>query len=91
MIGGSGKGGKRAIEDTIPVEVPAIVDRELWQAAQDRKAHNRAMSLRNTKRKYLLRGLIFCGCGRRMVGYNANSKYREHYRYKCGSYPSIQY
>jgi hypothetical protein len=85
LIGGSGKGGKRAIEDTIPVEAPAIVDRELWQAAQDRKAHNRAMSLRNTKRKYLLRSLIFCGCGRRMVGYNANSKYREHYRYKCGS------
>jgi site-specific DNA recombinase len=85
LIGGSGKNGKRPIGDTIAIAVPALINIELWQAAQDRKVYNREMSPRHAKREYLLRGLIFCGCGRRMVGYNANSKYREHYRYKCGS------
>lgn len=83
LIGNSGKNGKRPIEDTIAISVPALIDRDMWQAAQDRKAHNRAMSARNGKREYLLRGMLFCGCGRRMVGYN--SRNGKHYRYKCGA------
>jgi site-specific DNA recombinase len=85
LIGSGGKNGKRAIEDTIKIDVPALIDAGLWQAAQHRKQHNRAISPRNSKLDYLLRGLIFCGCGRRMVGYNANTQYTTHYRYKCGS------
>ena len=83
LIGSSGKNGKRVIDDTIAIDVPALIDRALWQAAQDRKEYNRAMSARNGRREYLLRGRLFCGCGRRMVGYN--SRKGKYYRYKCGA------
>jgi site-specific DNA recombinase len=51
----------------IPVEVPAIVSREVWEAAQSRLGKNKASSLRNTKYNYLLRRRIVCGdCGAKM-------------------------
>jgi len=50
-------------------EVPALVDRATWDAAQAGLARNQRVSTRNAKRKYLLRGLITCTlCGRRYVG-----------------------
>ena len=60
----------RPQEDWIPVRVPAIIDPELWQLAQEQLAHNRARATRhNTQHEYLLRGLLVCGhCGRRLVG-----------------------
>lgn len=85
LIGDSGKNGKRAIEDTIAIAVPALIEPDLWQAAQGQKKHNQAMSQRNAKRDYLLRGLIFCGCGRRMVGScNGNKRYPV-YVYRCNA------
>ena len=83
LIGDSGKKGRRTIEDTIAIKVPALIELNLWQAAQDRKRHNNAMSRRNGKRDYLLRGLIFCGCGRRMVGTSNGNKCYPTYVYKC--------
>jgi site-specific DNA recombinase len=51
----------------IAVEVPAIVDRETWEAAQRRRAKNTAMSKRNTKYQYLLSRRALCGtCGAKM-------------------------
>ena len=51
------------LEEQIAVTVPAIVERETWQAAQARLAYNNAMSKRNSKHDYLLRGLIKCAWG----------------------------
>lgn len=53
--------------DPISVDVPAIVSRETWDMAQERRSHNRRNSRRNTKYDYLLRTLVFCpDCGRAM-------------------------
>ena len=53
----------------IIAEIPAIVDRELWKAAQERRAYNKQMARRNSKHPYLLRGMIRCGiCDKAMTG-----------------------
>jgi len=70
LIGGNGKGGVRPIDEQIAVSVPAIVSREIWNQAQERRVYNSRFAKRKMKREYLLRGLLFCGCGRRMVGSN---------------------
>ena len=68
---------KRAANQLIAVSVPPIIDRELWDAAQARRKYNKEMSARNTKREYLLRGLIMCSCGRKMTGmFTSGSRYR---------------
>jgi len=67
-IGANGRGGKRPKEEQIAVIVPAIVSREIWELAQARRAYNSRVAKRRTKREYLLRGLIKCGCGHSMVG-----------------------
>jgi len=51
-------------EQWIPVEVPAIVSEAVFEAAQRQLARNREFCCRNTKRQYLLSGLLICGnCG----------------------------
>ena len=48
----------------IAVNVPMIVDSEIWQRAQERRQSNLDLAARNTKREYLLRGRAKCGaCG----------------------------
>lgn len=50
-------------------DVPPIISREIWDAAQRQLTANVLMSPRNSKRQYLLRGLIKCGlCGSTYVG-----------------------
>jgi site-specific DNA recombinase len=66
-------------KDMTTVSVPAIIDRDLWQTVQERREYNRRMSKRNTKRKYLLRGLVQC-CGYTMVGQYATSHSTKYYR-----------
>jgi site-specific DNA recombinase len=65
------RGGRlenRSAEEQIPIEVPAIISRESWELAQERRVYNSRIARRRMKREYLLRGMLFCGCGRRMVG-----------------------
>lgn len=65
--------GKRSNKnrDVIYREVPAIVSKETWEKAQEVLKNNQIEALRNTKRKYLLRGLIKCGiCG---LNYHGNA------------------
>ncbi|HNT74214.1 MAG TPA: recombinase family protein [Anaerolineae bacterium] len=47
-------------EENIPVKVPAIIDKQVWEAAQTRKLQNRRDSKRNTKYKYLLQSRLRC-------------------------------
>jgi site-specific DNA recombinase len=66
----------RPPEEHIPVAVPAIVDRGLWEAAQAQRKHNKQFSRRNAKHDYLLSGLIRCGCGSALCGeYFSNHRY----------------
>ncbi len=52
--------------ERIPLSVPAIVDRSVWDRVQTRLSENPRVG-RPTQR-YLLRGLLYCACGRRMGG-----------------------
>lgn len=67
----------------IEVNVPKIVSRETWQAAQDKLESNKAKTGRPVKHpdKYLLRKRITCKCGKKMTCINS----RNFYGYKCNS------
>jgi site-specific DNA recombinase len=59
----------RPVEDWISVAVPALVAEPLWQAAQERLAMNSRFASRNSRRAYLLRGLLVCAaCGYTLQG-----------------------
>jgi site-specific DNA recombinase len=46
------------------VEVPAVISRETWEAAQARRAHNKRNVRRKAHYEYLLGGRLVCGvCG----------------------------
>lgn len=79
-VGGKTSQKNRNESEWIPVSVPAIVDEQIWEAAQACLARNKQESLRNTKREYLLRGMIFCQCGRRWTGRYKNHLNRAYYR-----------
>jgi len=72
----------------IPNATPAIINEELFEAAQKQLQRNRELSKRNAKHQYLLNGHIYCHkCGRSFWGYlhsarrgNKQYKYR---RYHC--------
>ena len=68
-------------EEWIVVSVPAIIDQEIFDAAQSRLDKNRNMARRNNKsHEYLLRGLVSCGqCHLSSTG---RSQGKYHY-YKC--------
>jgi site-specific DNA recombinase len=73
--------GKRSQKQREIIErpVPAIVSVETWERAQQTLRENMLFSKRNTKRSYLLRGLIKCGlCGLTYVG--IPSKEKTYYR-----------
>jgi site-specific DNA recombinase len=80
-IGVNGIGGKRPPDEHILIDVPAIVSRETWELAQARRAYNSKIAKRRTKHEYLLRGLIYCGCGRVMVGMGKGNLYACTRRY----------
>ena len=66
----------RPQDEWIPVEVPAIIDRNVWKAAQKQRQINKQMSKRNKKHDYLLSGLITCNCGFSRAGeYFSNHRY----------------
>jgi len=47
------------------IDLPAIVSHGVWELAQAQRAYNRNFGKRRIKRAYLLREMIYCGCGRR--------------------------
>ena len=70
-------------ENPILRPCPAIVDERTWQMAQNQLAANTKFSKRNSKREYLLSGLISCAhCGCR---YCAQVNKSENRYYKCNT------
>jgi site-specific DNA recombinase len=72
--------GKRSNRDREVIErsVPAIVNEETWYQAQRTLERNAWASPRNSKRDYLLRGLIRCGtCGLSYTGASWTTKAGE--------------
>lgn len=70
---------ERPKEEWIEVEVPQLVDRETWEAAQELRGQNKRFSRRNKRHDYLLSGLIRCVCGRAMSG----EYFSDHQYYTC--------
>jgi len=70
---------ERPKEEWIEVEVPALVDRETWETAQELRGQNKLFSKRNKQHDYLLSGLIRCVCGRAMSG----EYFSDHQYYTC--------
>jgi site-specific DNA recombinase len=74
----------------ITVEVPAIVDRETWEIAQQRRSNNRKFARRNSKGRHLLRGRVtchHCGYGMSSMTHAARNGRRRRDHYKCQSVP----
>ena len=64
--------------------VPAIISKELFDKAQERRAMNKKHKRRtspNSDEVFLLTGKIFCECGKSMVGDCGTSKSGKVYRY----------
>lgn len=81
----------------IPVEIPAIITREMWEASQEQMQRNKKLAKRNTRRDYLLRGTLYCAlCGRSMIAYARSSARKTgiskvYYYYSCISKESNAY
>jgi site-specific DNA recombinase len=75
-------------EAQFAIKVPAIVDDATWQLAQLQRERNRRKAARNSKREYLLTGLVKCECGRGMSGRTTSQRSattRDYRYYYCGS------
>lgn len=70
---------QRPKDEWIEIEVPALIDRDTWEMAQEFKGQNKVFSRRNKKYNYLLSGLIRCVCGRAMSG----EFFSDHQYYTC--------
>jgi site-specific DNA recombinase len=74
----------RALDETIPVSVPAIIPRELWEAAQAKLSERRARCHKPTRYEYLLRGRLRCAhCGGARVGLTYEYKRGPTSYYRC--------
>ena len=72
----------RPVDESFLLKVPALVSPEVWDAVHRQLARNQELAARNTRRQYLLRGLVVCGsCNRHMAGYSQSEK--QYYR--CAS------
>ena len=69
----------RPKEEWIPIKVPAIISPNLFEETQRKLARNSEMSDRNRKYEYLIKGLLFCSCSKKMYGYPCHGEPR----YKC--------
>ncbi|MBL6961163.1 MAG: recombinase family protein [Anaerolineales bacterium] len=66
----------RPKEEWIEVEVPAVIDKKTWDAAQEQREMNKKFSRRNAKHDYLLSGMMRCSCGHSLSGeYFSNHQY----------------
>ena len=84
----------RARAEWIPVSLPEelrIVDVAPWRRVQQQLDRNVALSPRNSKHNYLLRGLVRCGgCGGSYVGDPDSHGFSYRCMNRCKRYPSIR-
>lgn len=88
VIGKAGRGGKRAKDELVSVQVPkSIVTRQEWERARARKEYNARFCQRNARRVYLLSGLVRCPCGFALAGRTERlPSGRIVTYYRCGSH-----
>jgi len=80
--------------DWIPISLPEelrIIDAAAWRRVQQQLDRNIALSPRNSKHNYLLRGLVRCGgCGGSYVGDPDSHGFSYRCMNRCKRYPSIR-
>jgi site-specific DNA recombinase len=54
---------KRPREEWVPTHVPAIVNRETWEASQLKRSKGKSRAAQHESHQYLLGRVIACGCG----------------------------
>ncbi|BAF58874.1 site-specific recombinases [Pelotomaculum thermopropionicum SI] len=75
---------ERPREEWVPISVPAIVDKQTWEAAQKRFENSRRRWRSFSTYPYLLSGLMRCGkCGATMHGNLVTSKGKKRAYYVC--------
>jgi len=69
----------RPIEEWFFITVPAIIDKELFNRAQEQLKLNAQFSMRNKVHEYLLSTLVRCSCGNTRAGEGI----KNHLYYRC--------
>lgn len=87
--GRRGKDRSKPSSESIPIPVPAIISREMWELAQAQVQENKRYAKRNRKPgRYLLAGRVTCGeCGYKMRGLTKTGE-RTYKYYACNNRPS---
>lgn len=69
----------------LAVQVPAVVSRETWEAAQEQRAKNRTNARRNVQHQYLMGKRVKCGtCGLKVQGTGfTKADYAPYLYYVC--------
>lgn len=75
-------------EERVTIEVPAIVDEDIWEQAQFLLAHSRANWFSRPKhRDYLLTGMTSCACGYTYVAQSILQQWgKRYFYYACHRY-----
>ena len=68
-------------DEWIIIKTPDIIDRELFEKAQNQLKDNFKLCVRNKKNEYLLAGKVWCICGERRTG--EGPMHGKHLYYRC--------
>ena len=70
----------------IPMQCPAIISKETFAQAEEKRHRNRTQKVRETRYSAILQGVVYCGvCGRKMFCQHFVDKNKDYYFYKCNS------
>jgi len=79
-----GRFSKNGRDHWVAVDVPPIIERSLWDAAQERRDVNKRFPVNKKKYDYLLSGRLVCGsCGLAMSGRTTKNGDRLYQYYFC--------
>ncbi len=85
---------RRAKSEWLPVQLPKalqIVERGQWARVQQRLDRNITFSPRNSRHRYVLKGLVRCGgCGARYVGDPCHGRFYYRCLARCKLVPTIK-
>ena len=73
-------------EHWLTLEIPAIIDSDLWEKAQEQRKLNTSLAKRNVKNEYLVGRRVRCGCGSGMCGYSTTVRGVLYRYYRCNAY-----
>jgi site-specific DNA recombinase len=78
----------------VTIEVPAIIDKTMWEKAQNRFVYNKQNAKRNLQHDYLMSKRVTCGCGYKMTcrtSSDSRFKDRKYFYYCCPSHHSTDF